>query len=51
MVLCDSPVRRLILRIDSFSRKDMRLMIFKNPMWRTALGKGHMAQFSVEIIP
>ena len=33
----DSPVRRLISRIDNFSRKDMRLMIFKNPMWITPL--------------
>lgn len=31
----DSQVRRLISRIDNFSRKDMRLMIFKNPMWIT----------------
>ena len=35
VVVRDSPVRRLISRIDSFSGKDIRLMIFKNPEWIT----------------
>ena len=37
MVLRDSPVRHPISRIESFSRNDMRLMMFKNPMWITQL--------------
>jgi hypothetical protein len=32
IVLRDKPVRREISRIDSFSRKDMRRIMFKNPM-------------------
>jgi len=36
-VLRDSPVRRAISRIDSFSRKCMRRMMFKSPMWITPL--------------
>jgi hypothetical protein len=44
--LRDSPVRRLISRIDCFSRSAIRRMMFKSPMWitplppsQTALGK------------
>lgn len=47
IVLRDSPVRRLISRIDSFSRSAIRRMMFKSPMWitplppsLTALGEG-----------
>ena len=40
----DRPVRRTISWICSFSRDDMRLMMFKNPMLNTplppALGEG-----------
>ena len=47
IVLRDSPVRRLISRIDCFSRSAIRRMMFKSPMWitplppsLTALGEG-----------
>jgi hypothetical protein len=57
IVLRDSPVRRLISRIDCFSRSAIRRMMFKSPMWITPLprrsprwGKVHMAQFSMEIM-
>ena len=33
----DRPVRRTISRIGSFSRNDIRLMMFKNPMLITPL--------------
>jgi len=33
MVLRDIPVRRAISRIGSFSRKAIRLIMFKSPMW------------------
>ena len=36
-VLRERPVRRAISRIDSFSRKCMRRMMFKSPMWITPL--------------
>jgi hypothetical protein len=36
-VLRDKPVRREISRIDSFSRKDMRRIMFKSPMCITPL--------------
>lgn len=57
IVLRDSPVRRLISRIDYFSRSAIRRVMFKSPIWITPLprrsprwGKVHMAQFSMEII-
>jgi hypothetical protein len=37
IVLRDSPVRRLISRIDCFSRSAIRRMMFKSPMWITPL--------------
>ncbi len=53
----DAPVSRAISRIDSFCRKCIRRMMFNSPMWITplppplaALGKVHMAQFSVKVI-
>lgn len=37
IVLRDSPVCRLISRIDCFSRSAIRQMMFKSPMWITPL--------------
>lgn len=37
IVLRDSPVRRLISRIDCFSRNAIRRMMFKSPIWITPL--------------
>ena len=37
IVLRDSPVRRLISRIDCFSRSAVRRMMFNSPMWITPL--------------
>ncbi len=37
IVLRDNPVRRLISRIESFSRSAIRRMMFKSPMWITPL--------------
>lgn len=56
-VLRDSPVRRLVSRIGSFGRNDMRRITFKSSIVITPLpprgalpwGKGHTGQFSMEI--
>ena len=37
IVLRHNPVRRLILRTDSFSRSAIRRMMFKSPIWNTPL--------------
>ncbi len=53
----DTPVSRTISKIDSFCRKCILGMKFNSPMWitplalpPTALGKVHMAQWSVKFI-
>ena len=56
IVLRDSPVRRLISRIDCLSRSAIRWMILKIPIWITplppslsALGEVQIVRFSMEI--